>query len=157
MWFLYMFLFLTTSHFHPSLIFVVKARSLPLVWSTVTWIGSPALLSNVIPGWNWLVVTNTLPHYNAALIVSKAGAYPRGAHYRTLIKELAPDFDLQYQTRVEVVVTNALPYNNAVLFTVVIYFKAKASGVVFTTFHFLHNLWMGPISWSPCPCQVFPL
>jgi hypothetical protein len=72
--------------------------------------------------------------------VSKAGPYQRRAHYRTVIKKLVPDFELQYQTRVEMVVTNALPYNNAVLFTVVIFFKAMASGVVFTTFHFLHNL-----------------
>ncbi len=28
-------------------------------------------------------------------------------------------------------------------------------GIVFTTLHFLHNLQMGPISFSVCPCQAF--
>ncbi len=51
------------NHFNPSLIFVGKARSLPLVGT------KPDLLENNVLGWKWLTLTNTLAYHTVVLMV----------------------------------------------------------------------------------------
>ncbi len=62
----------TDIHFHPSLIFLSKARSLPLAWipyRTLLWKPTrvAALFVNNRLGWEWMAATNTLAYYDTAV------------------------------------------------------------------------------------------
>ncbi len=62
-------------HFHPSLIFAGKARSLPLEWipyRTPLWKPTRvvALFANIRLGWEWMAATNTLAYYDTAAIMA---------------------------------------------------------------------------------------
>jgi hypothetical protein len=62
----------TDIHFHPSLIFTGKARSLPLEWipyRTLLWKPTRVvdLFANIRLGWEWMAATNTLAYYDTAV------------------------------------------------------------------------------------------
>ncbi len=66
-------MFATAIHFHLSLIFAGKARSLPLEWSFVrcsTLVSLLVLPTNIRLGWKSMQVENTLAYYDTAIITA---------------------------------------------------------------------------------------
>ncbi len=66
-------MFATAIHFHLSIIFAGKDRSLPLEWSFVrcsTLVVFPVLPTNVRLGWKSMQVANTLAYYYTAIITT---------------------------------------------------------------------------------------